>query len=489
MNSNGIREAAIAHMAESDEFQAALRVHLQEIVEGEAFKGSSRCGRFLTYIVDQAMAGHFDSLKERVIGLELFERSPEYDTSEDAIVRVTASDVRKRLLQHYGKYGGVSEFRIALPLGSYVPEITRTRSRQAELADTHKGFHVLAGAGTAATAALNSTLSPALPHAPGEATPAVSSAAEPSAAATPIPAVEITPQKKRMWLVWLAVAATVALVNFGVWAAIWKQAPRNETVAALPLPWSVLFASPRPTHLITSDPDIGAIQLLRRSRISISDYANHKYLPDRTQLPDEVKRITENFMTGDKAATIDVQIAANIAAVANSASKSIEVQGARSFQFPSLKTDDNFIFLGSPMSNPWSSIFADQLDFRIVQSHDPGGETIENVHPQAGEQVSYAPTAGGGASGESFAIVAFIANPDQDGQVMLLAGANREGTQAAGKLVTDLPRLAAALKKCGLPPSNSPRHFELLLRVKMMVGYPDEFEVAACHLLPGGPSR
>jgi hypothetical protein len=54
---------------------------------------------------------------------EVFGRSPSYDTGEDAIVRVTASDVRKRLLQHYDRYGSASEFRINLPLGSYIPEI------------------------------------------------------------------------------------------------------------------------------------------------------------------------------------------------------------------------------------------------------------------------------------------------------------------------------------------------------------------------------
>src|SRR5258708_4546888 len=119
------REAEIAKIAESQKDRATLQQHLNEIVEGTAFKGSHRSGQFLRYIVDQALAGHFESLKERVIGMELFGRVPSYDTGEDAIVRVTASDVRKRLLQHYGKYGTSSEFRISLPLGSYIPEITR----------------------------------------------------------------------------------------------------------------------------------------------------------------------------------------------------------------------------------------------------------------------------------------------------------------------------------------------------------------------------
>ena len=74
-----------------------------------AFRGSHRSAQFLKHIVEQSIAGRFESLKERAIGIELFGRAPSYDTGEDAIVRVTASDVRKRLLQHYGKYGTTSE--------------------------------------------------------------------------------------------------------------------------------------------------------------------------------------------------------------------------------------------------------------------------------------------------------------------------------------------------------------------------------------------
>jgi hypothetical protein len=42
-------------------------------------------------------------------------------------------------------------------------------------------------------------------------------------------------------------------------------------------------------------------------------------------------------------------------------------------------------------------------------------------------------------------------NPDQNGQVLLLAGENGEGTEVAGKLVTDLPRFATTLKDVALP--------------------------------------
>ncbi len=80
MNSISERESAITQIAGSDEWVAALRAHVHEIVEGEAFKGSHRSGHFLTYIVDQAVDGHFESLKERMIGIELFGSAPPLTT-------------------------------------------------------------------------------------------------------------------------------------------------------------------------------------------------------------------------------------------------------------------------------------------------------------------------------------------------------------------------------------------------------------------------
>lgn len=64
--------------------------------------------------MNQSLAGRFEQLKERIIGVEVFGRSPTYDTGVDAIVRVTTSEVRKRLVQHYGRNGISSEFRLSL---------------------------------------------------------------------------------------------------------------------------------------------------------------------------------------------------------------------------------------------------------------------------------------------------------------------------------------------------------------------------------------
>jgi len=300
------------------------------------------------------------------------------------------------------------------------------------------------------------------------------------------------------WLSLVPVLAVLNLALFGIllYGIVWIRSSRIQTpsVSVSPsapvsvLPWLAIFSSPNPTHLIASDPDIDEIQILTSSSISVSDYANHIYIPAQKTLTTEVREICLNLLHGHRAALVDTQVAAEVAALAQSNSRKIEVQGARSLQFSNLKTDDNFIFLGSPRSDPWVSVFDDQLDFRFAIDN-AGFESIRNVHPRPHEQIEYVPSGGGGATGQSFAIIAFVRNPDQHGQILLLAGANAEGTQSAGKLVTDLSRLSMELRKCGIPPSGPLEHFELLLHVKMMASSASEYDVVACHILPESPTH
>jgi len=115
-------EAAIAKIAEALPHAHLIRAHLNEILNGAAFRGSRRSQEFLTHVVECALAGQWERLKERSLGIDVFSRNASYDTGGDSIVRVTASDVRKRLMQHYSECNGTSVFRIELPAGSYIPE-------------------------------------------------------------------------------------------------------------------------------------------------------------------------------------------------------------------------------------------------------------------------------------------------------------------------------------------------------------------------------
>jgi hypothetical protein len=85
----------------------------------------------LQHLIERALAGDTASLKERLLGIDIFHRRSDYNTSTDAIVRVTANDVRRRLTQFYTRHEGLP-VRISLPLGSYIPDFMSTTVREPE---------------------------------------------------------------------------------------------------------------------------------------------------------------------------------------------------------------------------------------------------------------------------------------------------------------------------------------------------------------------
>ncbi len=92
------------------------------MLEAPVFAQSSRCKRFLSYVVLETLSGNAGQLKERTIGIGVFDRPSDYDTGGDSIVRVTANEVRKRIDQFYRESRVAHPIQIELPKGAYVPE-------------------------------------------------------------------------------------------------------------------------------------------------------------------------------------------------------------------------------------------------------------------------------------------------------------------------------------------------------------------------------
>ena len=109
-----------APVSETD--RALVLKELDAILGSYHFRGSKRYPALLKYVVDAALDGHSGELKERTLGVEVFGRDPDYDTSADPVVRFSASEVRKRIAQYYHENGNGTHLQIELPLGSYVPE-------------------------------------------------------------------------------------------------------------------------------------------------------------------------------------------------------------------------------------------------------------------------------------------------------------------------------------------------------------------------------
>jgi hypothetical protein len=446
----------IAEVARTPEGKALLKRYLSEITEGSAFKGSPRSAQFLEYIIWQSATGKIADLKERTIGVELFDRTPVYDTGEDAIVRVTASDVRKRLVQHYSGVGNASEFRISLPSGGYVPKLIRLLKAGTDVLTRQLSREVT------------------VVEIPG---PESSSqvATEYNAAFG--------------WKYWILPVLGIIAVTVGIALSIMNRPGRVVTAgrrvwSSSSPPWATLLDGSRGVLIVASDPNIEEIQRISHSSLSLSDYANQSYLPPSTSnfSPSEINFMKE-ILRGNKISAFDGSIIASLASLMTPGQSRLLVKAARKFRVKDLQTDDNFVFLGSPRSNPWTSMFDSVLDFQFAFDNRTQREFVRNVHPGKDESGDYIPTAGGFDTGDSFAIISVFHNPGYGGRVLIIAGANGEGTEAAGDLVADPARWAAVLQSCHIAKDVSRQSLQVLLHLETIAGSPSTVNTVACHLL------
>ena len=100
---------------------AAVREQLKRLLAHPLFTNSKRYPVLLAYTVEETLLGHANEIKERTIGVEAFGREPNYDVNLDPVVRTTAAEVRKRLIQYYYNADHAGELVIEFTVGSYVP--------------------------------------------------------------------------------------------------------------------------------------------------------------------------------------------------------------------------------------------------------------------------------------------------------------------------------------------------------------------------------
>ena len=113
----------VAHLPHSE-----IRAQTERIVNSGAFAGSERLCRFLTWTVEQSLQGRAESIKQYIIGCEVFDRGTNFDPRIDSIVRTEAQRLRRKLSAYYESEGASDPILILFQPGSYVPAFRR-RSR------------------------------------------------------------------------------------------------------------------------------------------------------------------------------------------------------------------------------------------------------------------------------------------------------------------------------------------------------------------------
>lgn len=100
---------------------------LQRVLDSPGFSRASRQSAFLRYVVERALAGDIDALKEYPIGIAVYQRGSAYDTRSDPIVRVEAARLRSKLREYYHTLGADDPVRFDIPKGSYLPVFHQRR--------------------------------------------------------------------------------------------------------------------------------------------------------------------------------------------------------------------------------------------------------------------------------------------------------------------------------------------------------------------------
>jgi TolB-like protein len=98
-----------------------IRQQLAKICGTEEFQRSKRSRRFLDYIVEETLAGRAGRIKAYSVAISVLDRDDIFDPQTDPMVRIEASQLRRRLERYYLTQGVNDPVIIDLPKGGYVP--------------------------------------------------------------------------------------------------------------------------------------------------------------------------------------------------------------------------------------------------------------------------------------------------------------------------------------------------------------------------------
>jgi hypothetical protein len=401
---------------------------------------AARLREFLFYVGNKSLKDGSSDVHEQQIGSEVFGRQQHYDTSQDNIVRVNATELRKRIDAYFASEGANEPVVFQIPRGSYTPM-----------------FRLRAG-----------TLEQVLPEKPAPVVEVVAPV-EPAAVATP--------WFRQAPLIAAAVfVMALAVLALGLWRqnqALYKQLHPWEGQQALAAFWQRFLDPHRETDIVLADTSFALVEDISGQSFSLSDYLNHSYLqkiqsadisPDRrADLGLMVSRL--NGSLGD------FRVAQRIEAL-DPASKTLQVQFAREYTADSIK-EHNVILIGSQKSNPWVDLFNDQLNFTIEYDPKLNQSFIRNHNPKPGEQAMYAAPVNPYASA-GYSIIAYLPNPSHTADALIVAGTDSQATDAAGEFLTSDRSLQQLLAK--LPPGPIP-YFEVLLKTTRLSGTPFNAEI------------
>src|ERR1700719_1854893 len=106
------------------------KAEVQRVLLSPLFRRTPKLQRFLDLVCDYYFQNRAQEINEFLIATEAFGKGPDFDPSQDSLVRVQAREIRRRLREHYQSDGQGSRLILDIPLGHYVPSFTVAESHE-----------------------------------------------------------------------------------------------------------------------------------------------------------------------------------------------------------------------------------------------------------------------------------------------------------------------------------------------------------------------
>lgn len=398
---------------------------VDRILGSRHFAKAPLLSSFLTYICTRALEDKTVRISETEIGINVFNRSADFDPREDNIVRTYARHLRKRLQEYYATDGQHDPLCVDIPKGGYVPVFTIKPPAAEEIE-----FNL-------------------------DAKPSVESTKERH------PPFDHPPQQGR-WKLWSLALLSLAIYSFLLCWFTWhvtKPQPQPAQSSQLHFLWNELFSSARDTFVVPSDISFVILQQANHRTFSLAEYldwfsaeapADHlamSYLKDKTYT-----------------SVLNLNVVSSLQRLPEIIRDRFILRAAKNIRLDDLR-DGNAILLGSNFSNPWDELFNKSLNFQFVNHPESDRYWIANHHPATGEQALYEAKTSDDAH-QTYAVIAFRPNLDHTGHVLLLQGIDAAGTQAAADMLFGGAALQALLHTAVT--AQGLRGFEILIEASSL---------------------
>lgn len=407
---------------------------LERILLTSPFQKSSRLPALLSYLAEHSIDGSLDELTEQRIGTAVFGKPAGYSPAEDSAVRVHVRQLRLRLHEYFACEGQEETLLVDIPKGSY------------EL--VFRAAH-----------AKSPLLNPPLLSPPAER--------------------KKGPLRIRNVVFWTALLAAV------VCASGWFFAVRANRIARVPWPLSEVVQNNRQTTVVVSDGS-SMLRLLTQRQFTLEDYLKPDFLGSMTppHMDENLARLVQYISDSQITSFADTMVASTLVRLAGTHSSNFILCTARDLNRRGLDRGD-FVFVGGPTSNPWVSLYADRLNFQVVEDGVGGKMYFLNKKPRPGEQATYEGLRYTGSGGEDYATISLLPSSSGQGNVLILQGLREEGTEALAILLADKKDRAELGRVLNVHANhNKPVYFEALIRARTVAGAPVSISIIATRIIP-----